>query len=93
MRRFVLSIFSVLLAAGATAPMGQAADIQQSFELQRLRITELDIRNKDAKSAKPFNLHQLRIEEASRRNKVGDKLSTTPLMTQRDRLLDRSESK
>ncbi|MGB7087349.1 MAG: hypothetical protein WBD47_17455 [Phormidesmis sp.] len=93
MRRFVLSIFSVLLAAGATAPMGQAANIQQFSDFQKLRIAELDIRNKDAESEKPFSLHQLRIEEASRRNKVGDKLSTTPLMTQRDRLLDRSESK
>ncbi|MGB3292642.1 MAG: hypothetical protein WBB01_06640 [Phormidesmis sp.] len=92
MNRLVLSTLTVLLAAGAAAPMAQAFDakLDPDFSLQELRMRELDARNKSADS-EPFNLHKLRLEEAARRNK--DSLKTTSLIGQRHQVLDRTSSK
>ena len=92
MNRLFLSTLTVLLAAGAAAPMAQAFDtkLDPDFNLQELRMRELDARNKSADS-EPFNLHKLRLEQAERRNK--DSLKTTPLIEQRHQVLDRTGSK
>lgn len=91
MQRFVLSAFSVLLAAAAIAPSAQAFDtkIDPSFNVHNLRLEEFDQRRKG--SEKSFDLHQLRISELEQRNKVGDKVSTTPLIVQRHTVLDRAK--
>ncbi len=47
MKRFILSAFSVVLAAGAVAPTAQALPtVDPDFNLQTLRLSELDARNK-----------------------------------------------
>ena len=47
MKRLILSAFSVLLAAGAVAPTAQALPkIDSAFNVQKLRLSELDARNK-----------------------------------------------
>lgn len=47
MKRFILSAFSVVLAAGAVAPAAQALpQVDPAFKLQTLRLSEFDTRNK-----------------------------------------------
>ena len=47
MKRFLLSAFSVVLAAGAVAPAAQALpQVDPAFKLQTLRLSEFDTRNK-----------------------------------------------
>ncbi len=95
MKRFVISSLSVLLASAAVAPMAQAFDtnVDADFSVHELRLQELDARNKAVKGGESFNVHQLRTSEFDQRNKVGDKITTTSLIDQRHRVLDRYGSK
>lgn len=70
MKRFILSAFSVVLATAAVAPVAQAApSVDKDFNLQTLRLWEMDARNKaDA----DFNLQTLRLWEMDARNKSED---------------------
>jgi len=55
MKRFILSTFSVLLATGALAPTAQALPQTDSdFNLQTLRLSEFDSRNKSEDDQKPY---------------------------------------
>ncbi len=95
MKRFVISSLSILLASAAIAPMAQAfdANLDADFSVQELRLQEMDARNKAVKSGESFDVHQLRTSEFDQRNKVGDKISTTSLIEQRYRVLDRYGAK
>ena len=76
MKRFTLSTFSVLAVAGAlslgeglvNAPSAQAMP-KAEFNLQTLRLSEFDARNK---SDAEFKLQTLRLSEFDARNKSGD---------------------
>ncbi|MEO1621739.1 MAG: hypothetical protein AAFU53_12000 [Cyanobacteria bacterium J06632_3] len=69
MKRFILSSASVLLAAAAIAPAVQAAPtVSKDFNLQTLRLQELDSRTK----SKGFNLQTLRLQELDSRTKSED---------------------
>ena len=69
MKRFILSSASVLLAAAAIAPAVQAAPtVSKDFNLQTLRLQELDSRTK----SKDFNLQTLRLQELDSRTKSED---------------------
>ena len=55
MKRFILSAFSVVLATAAIAPAAQALPkIDSDFNLQTLRLSEFDARNKSEESEKPY---------------------------------------
>ncbi|MEL6553409.1 MAG: hypothetical protein AAFQ63_08120 [Cyanobacteria bacterium J06621_11] len=55
MKRFILSAFSVLIATSAIAPTAQALPkVDPSFEIQTLRLRELDTRNKSEDSQQPY---------------------------------------
>ncbi len=84
-KRFGLSTLSVLLMAGAVGPAAQAAeaDSKDTFNVHQLRIENLDQRNKNLEVKPGFNIHRVRTQNMDRRNKVGDKISTTPLIEQR----------
>lgn len=52
MKRFILSVFCVVLATGAVAPSAQALpQLDPSFNLQTLRLREFDTRNRLANDA------------------------------------------
>ncbi|MBE9060503.1 hypothetical protein [cf. Phormidesmis sp. LEGE 11477] len=72
MKRFILSAFSVLVATGAIAPTAQALpQVSSDFDLQTLRLSEFDTRNKsEVKSTS--KLQMLRLHELDIRNKSGD---------------------
>lgn len=56
MKRFILSAFSVVLAAGAVAPTAQALPkVDPAFNLQTLRLSELDTRNKSEDDQQPYD--------------------------------------
>ena len=55
MQRFVLSVFSVVLATAAVAPAAQVMpQTSSSFNLHQLRITELETRNKSENAQYPY---------------------------------------
>lgn len=55
MQRFILSTVSVLLATAAVAPTAQALPkADADFNLQTLRLSELDTRNKSEESEQPY---------------------------------------
>ncbi|MEM9948454.1 MAG: hypothetical protein AAF810_20670 [Cyanobacteria bacterium P01_D01_bin.36] len=55
MQRFILSAFSVLLATAAVAPTAQALPkIDSDFNVQTLRLNELDVRNKSDEGQQPY---------------------------------------
>lgn len=55
MKRFALSAASVLLAAAALASTAQAApQIDSAFDLQTLRLSEFDARNKSEEASQPY---------------------------------------
>ena len=65
MQRFILSAFTVLLAASTVAPNAVAAPKGESgFNLQTVRLREFDARNKS-----DFKLQTLRLREFDARNK------------------------
>lgn len=69
MQRFILSAFTVLLAAAATTPEALALKpVDADFNLQSQRLAELDARNKGAISP-TFKLHSQRLAELDARNK------------------------
>jgi hypothetical protein len=87
----VLSTVSVLLAAGALSPMAQAAEMnnEKANNLHQVRLENLDQRSKNLEVKPGFNVHRVYIQNLDRRNKVGDKVSTTPLIGQRHLRLDK----
>jgi opacity protein-like surface antigen len=91
MKRFVLSAFSILLAASAVVPAAQAAEgnREKAFNTHQIRLENMDQRNKNLDVKPGFSIQKLRLTNLDRRNKVGDKVSTTPLVEQRHRLLNR----
>lgn len=93
MKRFALSALSVLLAAGAIAPMAQAVEAkgEKPFSMYQLRTTEFDSRNKSFEIKEGFNIHQLRLVELDSRGKAS--LAKSSLTTQRHQVLDRGSSK
>jgi len=55
MKRFLLSACSIVLATAAIAPAAQALPkIDSSFNLQTLRLSEFDTRNKAEDSKQPY---------------------------------------
>lgn len=55
MQRFILSAFSVLLATVAVAPAAQALPkIDANFDIQTLRLSEFDARNKSSELQQPY---------------------------------------
>jgi DNA-binding LytR/AlgR family response regulator len=96
MKRFVISAFSIsafsiLLAASAVVPAAQAAEAnsEKAFNVQQVRLANLDQRNKNLDVKPGFSIQKVRLTNLDRRNKVGDKVSTTSLVGQRHRLLDK----
>lgn len=74
MKRFILSAFSVLLATGAVATEATALpQTDPNFDLQKIRLDELDTRNKSEYSEESyypsFDLHKIRLGELDTRNK------------------------
>lgn len=94
MKRFALSALTVLLAAGAIAPMAQASEAKGAkpfINIHQLRTVELDRRNKSSGAKEGLSVQQRRLAELDRRNKAS--LSQTPLLVQRQHVLDRGSSK
>ncbi len=91
MKRFILSTISVLLAAGALSPVAQAAEVssEKAPSLHAIRLENLDQRSKNLEVKPGYNVHTVRLQNMDRRNKVGDKVSTTPLIGQRHLRLDK----
>ncbi|NJM98820.1 MAG: hypothetical protein HC800_18175 [Phormidesmis sp. RL_2_1] len=55
MKRFILSTISVLLATAAVAPTAQALPkLDPTFNLQTLRLSEFDSRNKSEEISQPY---------------------------------------
>ncbi|MEO1619454.1 MAG: hypothetical protein AAFU53_00320 [Cyanobacteria bacterium J06632_3] len=55
MQRFILSACSVILATAAVAAEAQALPkVDSAFNLQTLRLSELDTRNKSDEPAQPY---------------------------------------
>ena len=55
MKRFILSACSVVLATAAIAAEAQALPkVDSAFNLQTLRLSELDTRNKSDEPSKPY---------------------------------------
>lgn len=55
MKRFILSAASVLLATAALAPTAQAVpQVDSAFNLQTLRLSEFDARNKSEEAPQPY---------------------------------------
>lgn len=73
MKRFILSAFSVVLAAGAVAPTAQALPkVDPAFTLQTLRLTELDTRNKSEDDQQPYDTYeQQTLEQPTVQNTPG----------------------
>jgi len=59
MKRFILSAFSIVLAAGAVAPTAQALpQVDPAFKLQTLRLSEIDTRNKSEDDQQPYDTYE-----------------------------------
>ncbi|MGD1863800.1 MAG: hypothetical protein ACFB0D_04520 [Phormidesmis sp.] len=55
MQRFILSVSAVLLASASIAQSAQAAPkVSPDFDLQTLRLGELDTRNKSEEAPQPY---------------------------------------
>lgn len=93
MKRFALSALSVLLAAGALAPMSRAAEAktEKPFNIHQLRTTEFDSRGKNFDVKDGYSIHQLRLAELDNRGKAS--LAKVSLTEQRYQVLDRGGSK
>ncbi|MEO1403476.1 MAG: hypothetical protein AAFV72_19820 [Cyanobacteria bacterium J06635_1] len=63
MKRFVLSSLSLLLAAGAIAPVANAQDIAEDFNLHEVRIENFDSRQKSDASLVNTTIHARRLEQ------------------------------
>lgn len=89
MKRFALSALSVLLAAGALAPMSQAAEAkaEKSFNIHQLRTVEFDSRDKSFDFKDGYSIHQQRLAELDNRGKAS--LTKVSLTEQRYQVLDR----
>ncbi len=94
-KKIALSALSIVLATAAIAPATKAAETtsEKSFNVHQLRVFELDARNKNFDLKEGFSVQNLRLSELDARNKVGNRLSTTSLISQRQRVLDRTGSK
>ena len=68
--------------------MRDARNKADAFNGHQLRLTEFDARDKGYEYEVP-SLHRKVTAQRDARNKAGDSLSTTPLMAQRQQLLDR----
>lgn len=66
MKRFILSVFSVVLAAGAVAPNAAAfPQLDADFKIQSLRLREFDARNKSEEAQAPYYPYTQAPEQTS----------------------------
>lgn len=64
MKRFILSAFSVVLAAGAIAPAAQAfPQVDPAFKIQSRRLYELDARNKAEDDQAAYDTYEQQPQE------------------------------
>lgn len=93
MKRFALSALSVLLAAGALAPISQAAEAtaEKPFNIHQLRTVEFDSRDKNFDFKDGYSIQQRRLAELDYRGKAS--LAKVSLTEQRYHVLDRGGSR
>ena len=92
MKRFALSALSVLLAAGAIAPMAHTTEVKgkQLVSIQQLRTLELNNRSK-IPDIKGFSFQQHRLTEVDSRSQASP--AKISLAGQRQHVLNRDGAK